>query len=365
MVSFSDDVAEYDLSEHGDFEKNLKIWRDRFIDDKFASKVSPKTIKSYKNALAPFLTFCEIHKKQMDMKNISARFVNRYFIWYQQELAHAASKKNQANNSLLEKVLKESKKKTFGKNDASFEVFEAFENTLSHRLVVLKDFLKFITENNRNNQDYVKLFENFFRIKIHEKMTDYLTQTEMSSVIKEMLEWPDSFKSANRKPRSSEKYAYRDSLLILIYCLTGARSEEVVHIKLKDIVVNDEYYVIKIEKGKGGKKRSVAASSELLKRHIEYLEDELPNSEYYLSSTYDEKQGAYINKPMNADSIRRFSNFILKLLSIKKSGLHATRRGYATKRIAKDGVDISTVAKELGNTTAILEKHYYKHSVEV
>ena len=60
----------------------------------------------------------------------------------------------------------------------------------------------------------------------------------------------------------------------------------------------------------------------------------------------------------------KFANFILNKLEINKSGLHAFRRGYVTKRIGKDKIDVSICAKEVGNTVAILEKHYLKHNAE-
>lgn len=161
-------------------------------------------------------------------------------------------------------------------------------------------------------------------------------------------------------------YAYRDSLLIMLYCFSGARGEELVLVKQEDIVFEDGQYIIHIMHGKGGSVRSLKLSkdeSKMIKKHLEYLHQELPYNSSYLSATYNAKESVYTDKPMSADSIRRFGNFVFKLLNINKTGLHTIRRGYATKKLAVDKVDIATIAKRLGNTTAILEKHYYKDAV--
>ena len=68
---------------------------------------------------------------------------------------------------------------------------------------------------------------------------------------------------------------------------------------------------------------------------------------------------------MSAVYYRVFSNDTLKFLGINKTGLHAYRRDYVSMRVGEDKVLVSLVAKEVGNTSAILEKHYFKHDAEL
>jgi integrase/recombinase XerD len=363
MNDLLDDIAEYNLSNPSLTPyKNLKLWLDRWTEELERKKCAKKTIISYIAAANTFLDFVKRNRK-IPMENIGARYINRYLINYQIRLAKSKFDERGLEEGDLETLIIEEKQKSIGKNDANFTILEAFENTLSQRLIVLKIFLKFITENNIEQHDYTRLYPRLAKIKIKDKFTDYLTAEELNTVIEYMDMWPQIYK--DHKPKSSERYAWRDAFLMLIYALTGARSEEVTHIKLKDISLHKkegvERYIIKIEKAKGGKKRSVAIKRKHIEKYISYFKRVLPDDNYYISSTY---RKGYTNKPMSSNEIRTFSNNILKGLGINKTGLHSHRRGYVTKRVGEDGANASVVAKEVGNTTAILEKHYLKHTAE-
>jgi len=362
LSNFEDDTSIFPLqSPSGTPYMQLKLWVTRWVDDLFINKLSSQSIKNYKFAINTFLNFSKRHR-DVPIDAISARYINRYLMSYQFDLAKDRLNVlvSEEEFSLLKNELKQS---SIGKNDANFTVLECFQNTLSQRLTIVKMFLKFVTENNIEQHDYTKLFDKLAIIKINEKFTDYLTASEIDEVIKYMRMWISIYK--DHKPKSSERYAYRDALLLLIYSLSGARSDEVVHIRLRDISLfkknGVERYIVKIDKGKGGKKRSISIEKKYIHSFIEYFGSHLPNENYYLSSTY---KNGYTNKPMNGNTIRAFANKILKNIGINKKGLHSFRRGYVTKRVADDLVDISVVAKEVGNTTAILEKHYLKHSAE-
>lgn len=356
-MQYLDDLDLYPLSLKGNTTyKDLQLWLNRWLDELTINKVSHRTIKAYKEAIYNFLKFVRYNK--IDIDKISARYINRYLINYQIELA---TKKN------LTKILElkqEAKLPKIGRNDANFTILEEFESTLNHRVIVLKMFLKYITENNSDLHDYTKLFSNIANIKIQEKLTDYLTPKELEQVIEHLLNWDIEFKKYY--PKASKYESSRNALLMLILATTGARGDETIHIKLQDIkdFYKDDkhYYIINIEEGKGGKKRRVIVHSKYLKKYIDYMRDTLPNDSFYISSTRRNK--IYTNKPVHINSFRAYSNNMLKLIGINKQGLHIYRRGYATKRIGIDKVDISIVAKELGNTTAILEHHYLKYAPE-
>jgi integrase/recombinase XerD len=226
-------------------------------------------------------------------------------------------------------------------------------------------FLKYITENNSEQVDLTKTFIGIKRVVVGDKFTDYVTPKEIKDVVSYMQMWTDIYK--DHYPKSNERYAYRNAFLLILYCLTGARGDEAAHIRLKDIQWRKdgrrEYYVIKIEKGKGGKKRYIHAEKKYIGKFVDYFRAVLPDESYYISSTYKKGVG-YTNKPADINGVRRFGNRILGLMGINKTGLHIFRRGYVTKRIAVDGENTAIVAKEVGNTTAILEKHYLKHNAD-
>lgn len=360
-----DDIAEYRLQDTAKTPfRNLKVWLDRWEEHLYSKKISPKSIKSYKDGITTFFDFVKRHRK-IPIDKIGARYINRYLIDYQIKVATDKCERRRLDRSTLNMLIAEAKEKSIGKNDANFTVLEDFENTLSQRITIVKMFLKFITENNKEQHDFTRIFDHVAKVKVGEKFTDHLTPEELLKVVEFMQIWPQIYKQY-RKRRYTIQHAYRDAILMIIYAETGARSEEVVHIKLEDVVLyaknSIDRYILKIEKGKGGKKRKVAILKNHLHEIIEYLKEKLPGDDYYLSSTHS-KEG-YNKKPLHPNRIREFSNFIMDILGIHKTGLHALRRGYVTKRIGSDEVDISVVAKEVGNTTAILEKHYLKHSPE-
>jgi len=362
---FTDDQEEFPLSEgymHTASE-DLSIWVERFIEQCMLDAVSEKTIKSYKEALEPFIDFSKMHV-DTTIEEISARYINRYLQYYQNRLVDILVENKKIESTDLEIVKAEIKKSKLGKNDANFYIAEQCENSLLHRSTVLKMFLKFISEKNQEEIDYTKLFRNIVKINISEKDTKHLTAEELDEIVNFISEWTSKHKRF--KPRSEPQHAYRDALLLLLYAYTGARSEEVVLIRLEDITElthnKKRFYAIKIKHGKGGKTRSIAVLKTKISKYIDYLRENLPSEKYYISSIFE--KGIYINKPYHQDNIRKFSNYILNdALGIKKTGLHVFRRSYATKRLTKDNINIALVAKELGHSVAMLEQHYFKHDV--
>jgi len=357
----------------GTFKEDMDFWVSQFLEQKELEKVAPKTLKSYKDALKIFLNFVSKYKENT-MDTLGAKFINRYLIEYQASLAskklEGLHKKNifgGDEHKKYEVILAQEKEKFLGKNDAHFKILTDFENSLDHRLTVVKMLLKYISDNNEEEHDYTPLFRKFVTIKHKDKFTEYITVDEMDEVIDFMSAWMNIYKKY--KAKSEIRSAYKDSLLIILYTLTGARSEEVVKIKLKDISLfkhnNKEYYRIKIQEGKGGKVREVGVEAGFIKKHIDFFKKELPSDNYYISSTYDKKTKVYTNKHVHQDTIRRFGNYVLQILGINKKGLHTFRRGYATRRIVYDKAELAVVAKEMGNTAGVLEKYYLKHNAEM
>lgn len=357
MNNLLDDASEFPLEDCRETPaKNIELWKNRFIEEVTRKRASIQTIQTYSVAINTFIKFTEEHPKNR-LPTIGAKYINRFLFEYQMNLVNKKPDSWKNKKRYLSKMKKEDLELP-GKNGALFTVYPEFENTLSQRQTILKIFLKFITENNKDQHDYTSMFKGMVKIKISEKFTDCLTREELLNVIGFMQEWPENYKK--HKKACSLKVAYRDAALILVYALSGGRSDEVVHIKLKDIREDSEKsrYIIKIEKGKGGKKRSVWIEKKYFEKFYLFFKETLPSEDFYISSTYRKE---YKNRPMSPGHIRTFGNTVLNILNINKRGLHSFRRGYVTDRITHDKVDIGIVAKEAGNTVAILEKHYLKH----
>ena len=356
----TDEVIDIPLQMEGEgLVEALQRWREIWRNELDTKRVAPTTKKAYMDGIDPLIQFAEQHAGDLRMDQIGAKFINRSLMIYQISLAE---KKKHAKCNFLKS---EFKKERLGRNDAAFTILERFESTLSHRSTIFKMFFRFIGKNNREGHDYISTFPDVSTIKIHEKDTMYLTQEEMKDFIAFASSWPSRYKEY--KNEKFKPQAYRDSLLLLLYALTGARGEEVATIRLKDIKEvkagrggDVTAYDIRIRNGKGGKPRTVSVQAKYVKEHIEYLRDHLPSDNYYIASTFKPSSG-YTDKPSHVNNIRAFANQLMRYAGIDKNGLHALRRGYATKRINETGGNALQVSKELGNTVAILEKHYFKH----
>ena len=364
-MTFTDDETLYPLS-HGNISKSIRFWSDKFLEQKELEGSAQKSIKSYKNALKAFTEFVDKYSDTHAMEDIGARYINRFLMEYQ---AYLAQNKKDDYNQIHKKIINQVAKKNLGKNDAGFFVADEFKNTLLHRQISIKMFLKFVSKNNVEEHDYQVLFHKLIKIKTTENKTEYLTVDELDKVIDLMVKWHKSYREYF--PEMKQQNVYRDALLILLYALTGARSEEVVKIRLRDVSEfsskGRNYYKIKILEAKGGKPREVAVEKDFIETYVEFFKRELPDDSYYLSSRYSNKLKCYINKNYHQDTIRRFGNAIIKdvLGFTHKSGLHLFRRGFATKRIINDKQELAVVAKQLGNSVHVLERYYFKYDAQI
>lgn len=351
---FQDDLAQWDLCTANGLVSDLDAWRDRYITEKVAQGVSDKTRKSYGEALTPLIEFAHQYDSIMDMEGLSAKFVNNYLMWYQEQLAAKDFEVNKITMEEYNQVLF-NRKAARGKNDAKLIIVYRYEKSLSHRLTVLKQLLLFISENNKENKDFTPLFKYFSKIKVQKRKTEFVTENELEELSDFMKHWPEVYKK--HFPKSSERYAYRNALIVLLYCLSGARADEVISLKMehiKESEYKDEhgtvhlFYIIAYHTTKGDKYREVVVRREEIEPFVEYMRSALPDPSYVLSSTYT--NGAYTNKKMPDVDMWKFTTYALKEIGVNKSGRHIIRRGYATKELA-DGKDLAIVAMELGHTS--------------
>ena len=351
---FQDDLAQWELNSGLGFSNTIEAWLERYISEKNSHGVSPKTIKSYREAIIPFLTYCHEYESMMEIEDITAKFINNYLMWYQENLAQNDFANGKIDKAILNEVLSNHKAKR-GRNDAKLILTYKYEKSLSHRLTVLKQLLLFISENNKDNHDFSPLFKYITKIKVQKRTTDYLTNKELEELIAFMKEWPTIFKQY--KPKSSQRYAYRNALIVLLYCLTGARSDEVISLKLEHIQESSykdnegkhhNFYTIQYHTTKGDKYREVVVHKNEIEPLVEYMKVALPDPSYTISSTYT--NGRYTDKKMADVDMYLFVTWALHTMGIKKSGRHIIRRGYATKELS-DGKDLAIVAMELGHTS--------------
>lgn len=363
---FQDDVAEWELRSGGSLSYDIEIWLERYIADRIAHGITDKTIKAYREAIVPFIQYSTQYDEQLNINDITAKYVNSYLIWYQSKLAKSSKRSTPADLS----IVRENKLGKMGRNDANIKVAKPFEKSLSHRLTVLKQLFVFMSANNKEQHDFTTMFKHFAKIKVQKRDTKYLTPKEIADLISFMKRWPKVYKDYRR---GSIQNAYKDALIVLLYCLTGARSDEVISLKLEHIEeastqdengISQNFYIIKYHTTKGDSYRESAVHKEELVEFIEYMRSALPDASYPISAPF--VKGIYQYRKMDDSTMYRFVNWALKTLGVKsKTGRHIIRRGYATKELA-DGKDIAVVAMDLGHaSTETTYKHYLKNNSEL
>lgn len=362
---FQDDVAEWELKSGGSLCDDIEIWLERYISDRIANNISEKTVKAYREAIFPFLRYSREYENVLTICDITAKYVNSYIIWYQFELSKTSTRATPEDLA----TVRANKVGKMGRNDANIKVAKPFEKSLSHRLTVLKQLLVFISANNKDQHDFTSTFKHIAKIKVQRRDTKYLTPKEIADLITFMKNWPKVYKQYRR---GSVQNAYKDALIVLLYCLTGARSDEVISLKLEHIEeastldsqgISQNFYIIKYHTTKGDSYRESAVHKDEIVDFIEYIRSALPDQSFFISSPFI--KGAYQQRKMNDSTMYRFVTWALHSIGIKKSGRHIIRRGYATKELA-DGKDIAVVAMDLGHaSTETTYKHYLKNNPEL
>lgn len=344
--------------------ESLEVWSERYIEDRVRENIKDSTVASYREAFNTFMEFSAAFNN-IKMEQLGDKFIDAYIFWYQIKLAEVAYERAKIDVKTL-KLIKANlepgrKKKT------AFYFDRRFSNTLSHRLVVVKQVLKFISYHNEEKHDYLPSFAKVVTIPEQTSEQSYLSIEELHGFIALMQEWPDACKSYQK--RCNELVSYRDSLLMLIYAFTGARAEEVAVVRMSDIGLREytyrgvygSFYTISLRHTKNGNIRELAVFSDLIKMHIEKLKEHLSEDDY-IGSTFSE--GASTGKHVDHKHIYLFFKKACDILGYEnKAGLHDVRRGYATEQLS-EGVDIGQLAIDLGHTSWKTTQLYAKNSKE-
>lgn len=116
---------------------------------------------------------------------------------------------------------------------------------------------------------------------------------------------------------------------------------ELVDLKKEDLTLKGNPYIIHINKSKGKKVRDIPISKERFRYIYRYLEARNDDSEYVFVSRS--------NKKLTTRTVQ----MLLKEYEITP---HMLRHTLATE-LAKRGWDLSTIARFLGNTVAVVQRY--------
>jgi site-specific recombinase XerD len=144
-------------------------------------------------------------------------------------------------------------------------------------------------------------------------------------------------------------------MLILVYS-SGLRRNELLNLKIEDVITKDGKFRIRINRSKGNKDRYTVLSKELLPELRKYFEIYRPR--IYLFN------GRYKSQPMSAGGLRHALKMAIKQSGIKREiNLHILRHCFASHCL-EDGMNIRTLQGLLGHAS-ILTTMVYLHVSDI
>ena len=202
--------------------------------------------------------------------------------------------------------------------------------SINRKIASLKSYFNFLVNIGTINSSPLKGHKN---LKSSSKIVIPFTEDEINNVF-------DSFNSTEINDR--------DKLIIEIFYSTGIRRQELINIRVENILFDDK--LIKIL-GKRNKERMIPMLPELSSNILDYIKDKKPQT-YLFESKKSQK--------LSVSTIYRTINKYFRLVSSKvKVSPHVLRHTFATHML-NNGADINTIKEILGHSSLSSTQIYTK-----
>lgn len=331
----------YPLDKENDFKSSLLFWLARFLKYKLNS-LSNKDLQDSSELLKinvelnkSFDSVEELDILAKRARKLGIKGINVYFNPLKKLCKNLAyfdlTSLTQIDEELIAELLNSL---TAGLSDAS---------KINHRIAVL-GFFRFISSKNEDNKS-----SHVFDIELKNwlglgskggvKLPEFLNEQESKLFLKALDEM--NFK----------KNTIRNKLLIKLIIYTGMRVSEVLGIKMADISLENDFYVIRI-RGKGNKYRVVMVVTSLIEELLSKLYINYANKDSLL---FVNKKGFMLSQAY----VSRIVEQILFKAGIrkKKNGAHMLRHSYATLLYKKEK-DLLLVQEALGHASLNTSRIY-------
>ena len=202
--------------------------------------------------------------------------------------------------------------------------------SINRKIASLKSYFNFLVNIGTINSSPLKGHKN---LKSSSKIVIPFTEDEINNVF-------DSFNSTEINDR--------DKLIIEIFYSTGIRRQELINIRVENILFDDK--LIKIL-GKRNKERMIPMLPALSSNILDYIKDKKPQT-YLFESKKSQK--------LSVSTIYRTINKYFRLVSSKvKVSPHVLRHTFATHML-NNGADINTIKEILGHSSLSSTQIYTK-----
>ena len=203
--------------------------------------------------------------------------------------------------------------------------------TRNQRLAAIKSFYQYCLYYETNNIYNINQILTIKFKKYTKKLMDYLTEEELETLFK-------SIDTSTKKGRRNL------TLLVLLYD-TGARTSEIINLRVEDIRLEEKMVVLT---GKGNKQRVVPIMENTKELLIDYLNLFSPNDFLFNTSCHSE------NSTFIRDIMQQYTKFISKNITP-----HMFRRSRAIHLLDK-GVNIMYIKEFLDHESVTTTEEYAK-----
>ena len=220
--------------------------------------------------------------------------------------------------------------------------------TLAYHIIVLRSFLKYLLEQNRN----VSPPEKFILPKTQSRQIEYLTSQEIGQILDTI-----NITRMSKDIHQSEIIKARNKAIVQSIAHSGLRISEILNLPKSSLLNQESRLIIR---GKGGKVRSAFISDQSMDLILKYLELRGPDDNPYLFIASTQQN----QKPLTSRSAQQMVQKYALLAGIDKQITpHVFRHSFATTALKK-GADIRSVQVMLGHSN-ISTTQLYTHVTDI
>ena len=282
--------------------KNFSYYLSHFLKEYLVVErnMSPKTIRSYKTTFQMLITYF-VEEKNMKLTDITFENITKEMIL-----------------DFLNYLEEEKKNST---------------RTRNQRLAAIHSFYQYCSIEEIENIDNIRKILSIKTKKYAKKVQEYLTKEEVQTLLASI--------------DTSTKIGRRNLLVLSLLYDTAARADEIIHLKLENIRLEEQLIILT---GKGNKQRIVPIMENTKKLIIQYLKENKIESGYL----FQNKMKQSMNERWIRDILKKHKSIINKEFTP-----HTLRRSRAT-HLLEAGVNILYIQELLGHEDISTTQEYAK-----
>ena len=281
--------------------KNFSYYLSHFLKEYLVVErnMSSKTIRSYKTTFQMLITYF-VEKKNMKLIDITFENVTKEMIL--DFLNYLEEEKNSIR-------------------------------TRNQRLAAIHSFYQYCSADEIEHIENIQKILSIKTKKYEKKAQEYLTKEEVQTLLARI--------------DTSTKIGRRNLLVLSLLYDTAARAEEIIHLKLEDIRLEEQLVILT---GKGNKQRIVPIMENTKKLIIQYLKEKKIEQGYL----FQNKMKQSMNDRWIRDILKKYES-----IAKKETTPHTFRRSRAT-HLLEAGVNILYIQELLGHEDISTTQEYAK-----